>query len=111
MSTGAVVIEGTLRPDGTLELNQKVDLPAGRVHVTIAPVANQPEPEQFWTMMKGIWAAQQARGHVARAREEIDADINALREEADEEMEAVERLQEECRRAREDERPANEPPR
>ena len=35
MNAVAVVVEGTVQPDGTLEVTQKVDLPAGRVHVTV----------------------------------------------------------------------------
>ena len=46
----------------------------------------------------------------SRLAEEIDAEIEALRDDAEEEMQAVERLQEECRRAREQARMAEAPP-
>ena len=100
MNAAAVVVDGTVQPDGTLEVNQKVNLPAGRVHVTIEPVAEPVQPDRFWTMMESIWAAQLAAGRTPRTREEIDREIEALRNESEEEMQAVERLQEECRRAR-----------
>jgi hypothetical protein len=103
MNTAVVVIEGTVQPDGTLEVTQKVDLPAGRVQVTVKPVAEPVQPERFWAMMESIWAAQLASGRIARTREEIDAEIEALRNESEDELQAVERLQEECRRAREPE--------
>ena len=35
MSLNESVIEGTLKPDGTLELDQKPNLPPGRVKVTV----------------------------------------------------------------------------
>jgi hypothetical protein len=110
MNVGAVVIEGTVKPDGTLEVSQKVDLPAGRVHVTVEPVDELVQPDRFWKMMESIWAAQLASGRSPRTREEIDAEIEALRDESEEEMQAVERLQEECRRAREQAQVAKEPP-
>ncbi len=110
MNAATVVVEGTVQPDGTLEVTQKVNLPAGPVHVTVEPVAEPVQPDRFWTMMESIWAAQLASGRTPRTREEIDAEIEALRNEAEEEMQAVERLQEECRRAREQARAAKEPP-
>jgi hypothetical protein len=54
MNTSAVIVEGTVQPDGTLEVTQKVDLPAGSVHVTV-------QPDRFWTMMDSIWAVQLSR--------------------------------------------------
>jgi len=110
MNIGAVVVEGTVRTDGTLEVTQKVDLPAGRVHVTVEPVAELVQPDRFWTMMESIWAAQRASGRLPRTREEIDADLNALRGEAEEEMYTIERLQEECRQSREQAESAEERP-
>jgi hypothetical protein len=101
MNTAAVVIEGRVQPDVTLEVTQKVNLPAGPVHVTVQPVTEPVQPDRFWKMMESIWADHRASCRSPRTREEIDAEIEALRNEAEEEMQAVERLQEECRRARE----------
>ncbi len=109
MNAATVVIEGTVQPDGTLELTQKVNLPAGPVHVTVEPVAEPVQPDRFWTMMESIWAAQLDSWRAPRTREDIDAEITALRDEAEEEMQAVERLQEECRLAREQARLEKEP--
>jgi hypothetical protein len=108
MNTTTVVIEGTVRPDGTLEVTQKVNLPAGRVHVTVQPVAEPVQPDRFWTMMESIREARLASGRAPRTREEIDAEIMATRDEAEEEMQAVERLQDEYRRARDQARAAKE---
>jgi hypothetical protein len=110
MNSSAVVVEGTVQPDGTLEVTQKVDLPAGPVHVMVQPVTEPVQPDRFWTMMESIWAAQLAGGRITRTREEIDTEIESLRNESEEEMQAIKRLEEECRRAREQTRSAKEPP-
>ena len=47
MNTSAVVVEGTVQPDGTLEVTQKVDLPAGPVHVTVQPLIERVQPDRF----------------------------------------------------------------
>ncbi len=111
MNTTPVVLKGRIQPDGTLEVTEKVDLPAGPVHVTVQPVAEPVQPDRFWKMMESIWADLRASGRTPRTEEEIDAEIDALRNEAEEEMEAVERLQEECRRARQQAQGAGEEPR
>ncbi|HKI34517.1 MAG TPA: hypothetical protein VKA46_21860 [Gemmataceae bacterium] len=101
-NTPPLVLEGTLKPDGTLQLDQRPNLPAGRVRVTVQPLPQAaPAGGTLMSRMQGVWAAQKARGHVPRSREEIDADLRALRDEAEEEMQAVERLSDECRHARE----------
>jgi hypothetical protein len=110
MNAAVVVVEGIVQSDGTLEVTRKVNLPAGRVRVTVEPVAEPVQPDRFWAMMESIWAAQLASGRTPRTREEIDAEIRAMRDESEEEMQAVERLQEECRRAREQAQGAKEPP-
>src|SRR5205823_2953985 len=99
MSATTIIVEGIVTPEGTLELNEKVNLPAGRVKVTVQPVydkANDP----FWQRMEAMWAAQRARGHIPRTKEQIDAEINELRDEMEEELLESERLHEECQRAR-----------
>ena len=110
MDTTAVVVEGRVQPDGRLEVSQKVKLPPGPVQVTVRPVAEPVQPDRFWKMMESIWADLRTSGRPPRTQEEIDAEIDALRSEAAEEMQAVERLQEECRRAREQAQGAGEQP-
>jgi hypothetical protein len=109
MTAGSVVVEGKIQPDGTLELNEKVDLPVGPVHVTIQRVAEPTDADRFWKMMKSIWDTQRRTGRIPRTQEQIDAEIAAFRNESEEEMQALKRLQEECRRAKEQGRPTNEP--
>jgi hypothetical protein len=104
MNATVVVVEGQVQPDGTLEVIQKVDLPAGPVLVTVQPIIEPVQPDRFWKMMESIWADRRASSRAPRTREEIDAEIEELRNEAEEEMQVVERLQDECRRDR-DQRP------
>ena len=55
-----------LKPDGTLELDERPNLPAGRVQVIMVPLPELPKDDPFWQRMEAMWAAQKARGHVPR---------------------------------------------
>lgn len=45
MDTPVVTVEGIVKPDGTVEVPGKVDLPAGKVHVTWPRLsASRPSP-------------------------------------------------------------------
>jgi hypothetical protein len=46
MHNASVIVDGTLKPDGTLELDEKPALPAGRVKVVLQPESAQPEGAQ-----------------------------------------------------------------
>jgi hypothetical protein len=106
-----VVIEGTIKPDGTLELDGKLELPPGRVQLIVQPLPDLPRDDPFWQMMERIWSAQRARGHVPRSKDEIDREIRAMRDEAEEEMAEVERVHQDPRSGRQrDQVPGAEPP-
>jgi hypothetical protein len=108
MARVSTVVEGTLKPDGTLELDEKINLPPGRVQVLVLqPVPADPK-DPFWERMEAIWAAQKARGHVPRSAEEIEAERHKLREESEEEIREAEHIHQECQRAREEARKAPE---
>ncbi len=92
--------EGTVRADGTLEVQEKVNLPAGKVQVTLVSVPELPTDDPFWQRMQAIWSAQNARGHVPRSVEEVEAERQAMREEWDERMAEIARIQEEADRIR-----------
>src|SRR5438552_1897428 len=94
-----VVVQGTIQQDGTLVLDERVPMPACRVQVTVQPIMEPPREDPFWESMQRIWAEQKARGHEPRSKEQIDAEIEALRNDAEEEMQATERLHDECQRA------------
>lgn len=102
MSVTQVVVNGTLKADGTLELDEKPNLPPGPVEVVVqakAPPAS--EQEDLMTVLERIWQGQKERGHVPRTREEIDADIDALRDEWEQRLAKLDRIREEPQNARE----------
>lgn len=73
MST-LVIVPATLKPDGTLELAQKPNLPPGPVTVTLqpAPTGGTPQPE-LADVIDAIRQSQQARGYQGRSVQVIDA--------------------------------------
>lgn len=104
MSLPEVVVEGTLKPDGTLELDQKPSLPAGRVQVIVVPLPELPKDDPFWQRMQVIWGGQKARGFVPRSAEEVEAERRQVRDEWEERMQRLEQIRAEAeaiRRARE----------
>ncbi len=86
---GAIVVQGTLEADGTLHLDQKPTLAPGRVRVTVEPLATESQAGRFWNMMNHIWADLRASGRTPRSREQIDAEIDDLRQEADDRMQRI----------------------
>jgi hypothetical protein len=102
MDVTETTLEGTIQPDGSLILDGPTGLPAGRVQVVVRPAADSPKPsgESVLDTLRAIWADQDARGHVPRTVEEIDAGLKALDEDMDRELEETAQLQKECRRRR-----------
>ena len=102
MSQEMVEVQGTVQPDGSLALDEKLPLAAGRVRVTVRSChdSEKPDPIRFSLLMERIWADQRARGQRARSKEEIDAELSCLRDQADEEAKAVERVHDQCQGAR-----------
>lgn len=94
MNSHSVVVEGILKPDGSLEVSEKLSLPAGRVQVIVQPLPELPDDDPFWQRMKAIWAGQKARGHIARGPEQVEAERQALREDWEERAQLLEREQE-----------------
>jgi hypothetical protein len=100
MSITGVIVQGTLKPDGTLELDERVKLAPGRVQVTMVPVPELPKNDPFWQRMQTVWADQERRGHVARTVQEVEAERQATREEWEERMRRIERIQAEAEAVR-----------
>ena len=86
------IVQGTLKPDGTLELDQKPNLSPGRVRVIVETATEPARTDRFWAMMEQIWADLKASGHVPRSVEEIEAERQAFRDEWDERQEALEQI-------------------
>jgi hypothetical protein len=87
MSLDRVVVMGTLKSDGTLELDDRPPLAPGRVQVAIlptrTPAAGQPG-RTVLDVLDEIHAAQAARGYRGRSIEEMEADEAERRAEEDE---------------------------
>jgi hypothetical protein len=82
MSLSEEAMDGTLRPDGTLALDQQPSLPAGRVRVIIQ--AGPPAPARgLADVIDEIWAGQQARGFSGRSAAEMQAELQACAAEED----------------------------
>jgi hypothetical protein len=80
MSADQVTVRGTLKADGTLELEAKPVLPPGPVQVTVQPLS-LPLKESTWAVLQRIWDERKARGMPSRTRQEIDAEIGQQRDE------------------------------
>ena len=98
MSTSAVEMQGTLREDGTLVLDEKPALPPGRVKVTVEPTPDLTKTE-IWQFFERMGAERRARGHVPRTLEEIDNYLATMRDDG-ERSQLIEQIQDECRRHR-----------
>ena len=80
MNASQVRVPGTLRPDGTLELNHIPKLPPGPVEVLIRlqrPVNG--ETETWWEYLQRDHAERIAEGQKIPTKEEIDADRDRQR--------------------------------
>ncbi len=92
MST-PVVVEGVVKDDGSLELAEKLRIPAGPVQVTVVPMPELPADDPFWQRMKAIWAGQRARGHVVRSEQQVEADRELMHEEWEDRMSRITQIQ------------------
>ena len=80
MNETSNVVRGTILPDGTLTLDERTTLPAGPVEVTIRPVAADRKGESLIEYLQRTRAELEASGAVFRTKEEIDADIEEMRD-------------------------------
>ena len=75
-------IEGTLKPDGTLELDQRPSLPPGRVRVLLRQEAESatPSTETWWECIQRLRRELEDSGSRFMNDEEVTAHIEWLRE-------------------------------
>jgi len=101
MDSQQVIVHGWISQDGSLEVEEKLNLPPGPVDVTVQAAAARPSRRDTFEVLQEIWHERAALGLKGRSAEEIDAEINALRNDSEEEIREVERLYEDVRRRRE----------
>jgi hypothetical protein len=97
MSLTEAVIEGTLQADGTLVLDEKPNLPPGRVQVIVQPLPELPKDDPFWQRMRAIWAIPRSGGTAGDGGANTLEEVRRMREEWDEHQQALERLQEDAK--------------
>ncbi len=93
MNADAVVVEGVVRADGTLEVAGKVPLPPGKVRVTLEPEARLPDwaealdwpvGDPFFDMLRSNWLALARAGKPFRTSEEAQESLRRMRDEEEE---------------------------
>lgn len=85
-----VVVEGTLKPDGTLELDARPNLPPGRVTVILQSAeVGVPAKRGLAELIDEIQQGQQARGFIGRSAEDIQAGLRESEAEYERRIEAV----------------------
>jgi hypothetical protein len=92
MSTQQVNLHGQIRPDGTLQIEEKINLPPGPVNVTLETTKQVKPRESTRQVLKEIAERQQATGRQPRTKEEIDAEIDAMRNEDEQRMREIEQI-------------------
>jgi hypothetical protein len=77
-----VTIQGNVKPDGSLELLAVPSLPAGPVEVVIRSSQPAAATEDWWAYLQRARRELESAGHIFRTKEDIDAEIAALRADA-----------------------------
>jgi hypothetical protein len=82
MSLTEIIVQGTLKPDGTVELDQKPNLSPGRVTVVLRQEAETTPPPQegWWQFMQRARRELEASGAQFMNEGEVNAHIEWLRE-------------------------------
>jgi hypothetical protein len=92
MASANLEVLGTVRPDGTLELDHKLSVPPGRVKVRVESVEPPSQPaEGLVEFVRRLRREMEASGHAFRTKEAIDAEMAEMREEWEERLDELER--------------------
>lgn len=84
MSEDMAVVSGNLHADGSLDLDEKPNLPPGRVQVTLQILPEPPTASKgWWEALQQIKTDQARRGYVGRSQQEMEAEEAARRSEDD----------------------------
>jgi transposase len=97
MSPNEVVVAGTLRADGTLDLDERPNLAPGRVVVVLrSDRTPEPPPTDWWHYLQRVRAEYEAAGHAFLTERQMMAHIDELRADDD----RIDRLHDEIERHR-----------
>lgn len=93
MTMPSLEVLGTIRADGSLELDEKLNVPPGRVKVRVEaiPETKAKPAEGLVEFVDRLRREMEAAGHKFRTKEEIDAEIEELRNEWEERLEELDR--------------------
>ena len=80
MSLTEVVVQGTLNPDGTLQLDEKPSLSPGRVTVLLRQESEPPLKENWWQFMQTTRKKMEESGCQFMDEKEMQEPIEWLRE-------------------------------
>jgi hypothetical protein len=81
MSVTEITVQGTLKPDGTLELDQKPSLAPGKVTVVLRQESRAPSPKEDWFQyLQRLRAEREAAGYPFMNEAETNAYIEWLHE-------------------------------
>jgi hypothetical protein len=81
MNLTEVVLQGTLKPDGTVELDEKPNLSPGRVTIILRqPSQATPPTEDWFQHLQRIRAEREAAGYPFLNEAETTAHVEWLRE-------------------------------
>jgi hypothetical protein len=81
MSLGEVVVGGTLKPDGTVELDEKPSLAPGRVTIVLRQESAADRPQQSWfQLMQSARKQMQDAGCHFMDEKGVQAHVEWLRE-------------------------------
>jgi len=76
-----ITVQGTLNPDGTVQLDEKPNLPAGRVTVVLRQEAVTPQAEEgWWPFMQAARKRMEEAGCHFMDEKEMEAHLAWLRE-------------------------------
>jgi hypothetical protein len=80
MATDQVVVRGTLKPDGRLELDSPPNLPAGPVEVVLRLLSSPAQSsEDWWQYLQRARAESEAARGPYRTEEDIEAERQDFR--------------------------------
>jgi len=83
MNLTPVAMTGTLRPDGTLVLDQKPALPPGRVRLVMQPLPEDAAKQDWWPLMQRLRAEREVAGYRFMTEAEMREHLDWLHEDDD----------------------------